>query len=126
MQLAKESRHLEVQLLGDEYGQAISLFGRDCSVQRRHQKIIEEAPAAIAPKDTFLDMERCAVRLAKLVGYVGTGTVEYLFREDENGRFLCWVVVSALRNCRRVRVCRCVCCRGLGAHVDACGCRCVC
>lgn len=81
MSLAKECRHLEVQLLADEHGQAIGLYGRDCSVQRRHQKIIEEAPAIAATPETFLEMEECAVRLAKLVGYVGTGTVEYLFRE---------------------------------------------
>ncbi|KAG0050037.1 acetyl-coenzyme-A carboxylase, partial [Linnemannia elongata] len=61
------------------YGHAISLFGRDCSVQRRHQKIIEEAPVTIAKPDTFEAMEKAAVRLAKLVGYVSAGTVEYLY-----------------------------------------------
>ncbi|KAI9474788.1 acetyl-CoA carboxylase [Coemansia mojavensis] len=79
MKLAGESRHLEVQVLADQYGNAISLFGRDCSVQRRHQKIIEEAPVSIAKADTFEQMEKAAVRLAKLVGYVSAGTVEYLY-----------------------------------------------
>lgn len=76
MKLAGAARHLEVQLLADQYGNAISLFGRDCSVQRRHQKIIEEAPVTIAKQETFEEMERAAVRLAKLVGYVSAGTVE--------------------------------------------------
>ncbi|XP_050664997.1 acetyl-CoA carboxylase isoform X2 [Leptidea sinapis] len=79
MKLAKSARHLEVQLLADQYGNAISLFGRDCSIQRRHQKIIEEAPAAVAKPDVFIEMEKAAVRLAKMVGYVSAGTVEYLY-----------------------------------------------
>uniref|UniRef100_A0A3Q3F6Y0 acetyl-CoA carboxylase n=1 Tax=Labrus bergylta TaxID=56723 RepID=A0A3Q3F6Y0_9LABR len=88
MQLAQHARHLEVQILADEYGNAISLFGRDCSIQRRHQKIIEEAPATIAAPSTFEQMERFAVRLAKMVGYVSAGTVEYLFSEDGSFHFL--------------------------------------
>lgn len=118
MQLAQHARHLEVQILADEYGNAISLFGRDCSIQRRHQKIIEEAPATIAALSTFEQMERVgsrrrlcscpprrrlslmlnisrsfppaqfAVRLAKMVGYVSAGTVEYLFSEDGRFHFL--------------------------------------
>lgn len=85
MKLAKCARHLEVQLLADQYGNAISLFGRDCSIQRRHQKIIEEAPAVIAEPDVFEDMEKAAVRLAKMVGYVSAGTVEYLY--DTSGHY---------------------------------------
>ncbi|KAJ7252734.1 acetyl CoA carboxylase [Mycena haematopus] len=84
MKLAGQARHLEVQLLADQYGNAISLFGRDCSVQRRHQKIIEEAPVTIANDETFEQMERSAVRLAKLVGYVSAGTVEYLYNHAED------------------------------------------
>jgi acetyl-CoA carboxylase/biotin carboxylase 1 len=68
MKLASGARHLEVQLLADQHGQCIALHGRDCSVQRRHQKIIEEGPAAIAPRDVFDKMEKAAVRLGKLVG----------------------------------------------------------
>ena len=79
MKLAGQARHLEVQLLADQYGNAISLFGRDCSVQRRHQKIIEEAPVTIAKDVTFEQMERAAVRLSKLVGYVSAGTVECMY-----------------------------------------------
>ncbi|KAL8999914.1 MAG: hypothetical protein Q9169_001320 [Polycauliona sp. 2 TL-2023] len=84
MKLASSARHLEVQLLADEYGNNISLFGRDCSVQRRHQKIIEEAPVTIAPPHTFQTMEKAAVRLGKLVGYVSAGTVEYLYSHSDD------------------------------------------
>ncbi len=82
MKLARNARHLEVQLLADESGRAISLFGRDCSIQRRHQKIIEEAPAVIADPGIFRQMEEAAVRLAELVGYRSAGTVEYLYEEE--------------------------------------------
>lgn len=79
MKLAQNARHLEVQLLADQYGQVVSLFGRDCSVQRRHQKIIEEAPVCIAPPEVCQAMEDASVRLAKLVGYESVGTVEWLY-----------------------------------------------
>ncbi|XP_049326203.1 acetyl-CoA carboxylase 2 isoform X3 [Astyanax mexicanus] len=88
MQLAQHARHQEVQILADEYGNAISLFGRDCSIQRRHQKIIEEAPPTNVSPATFEQMERFAVRMAKMVGYVSAGTVEYLFSEDGSFHFL--------------------------------------
>ncbi|XP_022661132.1 acetyl-CoA carboxylase-like isoform X3 [Varroa destructor] len=88
MKLATNARHLEVQLLADNYGNAISLFGRDCSIQRRHQKIIEEAPCVIAQDKVFDQMEKAAVRLAKMVGYVSAGTVEYLYNEDGKFYFL--------------------------------------
>ena len=84
MKLAGNARHLEVQLLADEYGNNISLFGRDCSVQRRHQKIIEEAPVTIAKAATFRAMEKAAVSLGKLVGYVSAGTVEYLYSHADD------------------------------------------
>ncbi|KAF2221698.1 acetyl-CoA carboxylase acc1 [Elsinoe ampelina] len=84
MKLAGSARHLEVQLLADQYGNNISLFGRDCSVQRRHQKIIEEAPVTIANQQTFQAMERAAVSLGRLVGYVSAGTVEYLYSHSDD------------------------------------------
>lgn len=84
MKLAGNARHLEVQLLADQYGNNISIFGRDCSVQRRHQKIIEEAPVTIAKAATFQAMEKAAVRLGKLVGYVSAGTVEYLYSHADD------------------------------------------
>jgi len=84
MKLAGSARHLEVQLLADQYGNNISLFGRDCSVQRRHQKIIEEAPVTVANPTTFQAMEKAAVSLGRLVGYVSAGTVEYLYSHAED------------------------------------------
>ncbi|EJK45596.1 hypothetical protein THAOC_35783 [Thalassiosira oceanica] len=83
MKLSTNSRHLEVQLLADEYGNAIALNGRDCSVQRRHQKIIEEGPPVAARPEVWKKMEEAAVSLAKAVGYTNAGTVEYLYSEEE-------------------------------------------
>ena len=88
MRLAEHCRHLEVQLIADEYGNVISLSGRDCSVQRRHQKIIEEGPPTSPSPDVWQDMQLAAVRLAKLVGYTNAGTVEYLYMEDNTYSFL--------------------------------------
>ena len=102
MKFAPSARHIEVQVLADQYHSAISLFGRDCSIQRRHQKIIEEAPAIIAESDVLKKMEQVikffiieyffiilictlkdAVKLAKMVGYVSAGTVEYLYNPQD-------------------------------------------
>ena len=77
--LSTDSRHLEVQMVADAHGQAIALYGRDCSVQRRHQKIIEEGPITVAPRELCQELERGTARLAKKVGYCGVGTVEYLY-----------------------------------------------
>jgi biotin carboxylase/acetyl-CoA carboxylase carboxyltransferase component/biotin carboxyl carrier protein len=85
MRLVKNARHLEVQIVADEYGNAVALHGRDCSIQRRHQKIIEEGPVVAAPPHVWKKLERGAVALAKAVGYVGAGTVEYLYTGDETG-----------------------------------------
>jgi acetyl-CoA carboxylase/biotin carboxylase 1 len=83
MKLSSNSRHLEVQLLADEYGNAMALNGRDCSVQRRHQKIIEEGPPIAAIPAVWTEMEKAAVALAKAVGYTNAGTVEYLYSEPD-------------------------------------------
>ena len=79
MQLCKNARHLEVQIVGDEHGNAVALNGRDCSTQRRFQKIFEEGPPSIAKPESFLEMQRAAQRLTQQIGYVGAGTVEYLY-----------------------------------------------
>ncbi|CAE6343006.1 unnamed protein product [Rhizoctonia solani] len=75
-------RHVEVQVFGDTKGDVVSLWERDCSVQRRHQKIIEEAPAPGLSEDVRRDLGEKAVAAAKAVGYVGAGTVEFIFDND--------------------------------------------
>jgi acetyl-CoA carboxylase/biotin carboxylase 1 len=82
MQLCKNARHLEVQIVGDEHGNAVALNGRDCSTQRRFQKIFEEGPPSIAKPEAFREMQLAAQRLTQTIGYVGAGTVEYLYNAD--------------------------------------------
>ena len=87
MQLCTNARHLEVQIVGDEYGNAIALNGRDCSTQRRFQKIFEEGPPIVAPREVFREMELAAQRLTQSIGYIGAGTVEYLYNAASNKFF---------------------------------------
>uniref|UniRef100_A0A1I7ZJC0 Acetyl-CoA carboxylase n=1 Tax=Steinernema glaseri TaxID=37863 RepID=A0A1I7ZJC0_9BILA len=83
MKCMVNARHIEVQLIGDEYGTVIPIFTRDCSIQRRCQKIIEEAPAGIVPQHVMKTMQQDAVNLAVKVGYVSAGTVEYMYLPEE-------------------------------------------
>lgn len=68
MQLCTQARHIEVQIVGDEHGNAIALNGRDCSTQRRFQKIFEEGPPTIVPREVFNQMELAAQRLTQSIG----------------------------------------------------------
>lgn len=81
-------RHIEIQILGDQHGNVIHLGERDCSVQRRHQKVIEEAPSPFISPDTRKKMGRDAIKLAKSVNYEGAGTVEFLMDEKQNYYFI--------------------------------------
>jgi len=78
-------RHIEIQVFGDSQGQCVSLFERDCSVQRRHQKVLEEAPAPGMSAERRAQMGAAAVAAAQAVGYVGAGTVEFIAEEVDDG-----------------------------------------
>lgn len=79
-------RHIEVQVFGDSQGNYVHLFERDCSVQRRHQKIIEEAPAPLISGETRKELGEKAIAAAKAVGYLGAGTVEFIL-DKQSGEF---------------------------------------
>lgn len=80
--------HIEFQILGDRYGNVIHLYDRECSVQRRNQKIVEESPSPFIDNELRQMMGKAAVAAAKYVGYVGAGTIEFLVDRDRNYYFL--------------------------------------
>jgi len=81
-------RHIEIQVLGDHHGNILHLFERECSVQRRHQKVIEEAPSSILTPEIRERMGKCAVDVARSVNYTGAGTVEFILDENLDFFFL--------------------------------------
>ncbi len=81
-------RHIEIQVFADTLGNCVYLFERDCSVQRRHQKVLEEAPAPGMPEERRRQMGEAAVAAAKAVGYVGAGTVEFIAMQDGTFYFM--------------------------------------
>ncbi|HNB89967.1 MAG TPA: biotin carboxylase N-terminal domain-containing protein, partial [Plasticicumulans sp.] len=84
--LVRRARHVEVQILGDRHGNIVHLFERDCTVQRRNQKVVERAPAPYLDEATRSELCESALRLARQVGYTAAGTVEFLMDAD-TGRF---------------------------------------
>jgi acetyl-CoA carboxylase biotin carboxylase subunit len=81
-------RHIEIQILGDSHGNIVYLFERECSIQRRHQKVIEEAPSSVLTPEIRKAMGECAVNVGKACNYEGAGTVEFLLDENKNFYFL--------------------------------------
>ncbi|MDX1564878.1 MAG: acetyl-CoA carboxylase biotin carboxylase subunit [Phycisphaeraceae bacterium] len=81
----ERARHVEVQVIGDRHGNCVHLFERDCTMQRRHQKLIEEAPCPVLDKETRANLCKAAARLCKAAGYDSLGTIEFLL--DENKKF---------------------------------------
>ena len=81
-------RHVEVQVFGDTHGNYVHLFERDCSVQRRHQKVLEEAPAPNVPEHYLTQMREAAINAARAVGYVGAGTVEFIAQQSGEFYFM--------------------------------------
>ncbi len=74
-----DPKHIEIQVFGDTHGNVVHLFERECSVQRRHQKIIEESPSPSVPNDVRMKMGDAAVKAAKSIDYIGAGTIEFIF-----------------------------------------------
>ncbi len=81
-------RHIEFQILSDSHGNTVHLFERECSIQRRHQKVIEEAPATVMTEKLRATMGSAAIRVAQACNYVGAGTIEFLLDQDSNFYFM--------------------------------------
>lgn len=81
-------RHIEIQVLGDNYGNIVHLFERDCSIQRRYQKVVEEAPSSVLSEELRQKMGECAVNAARSCNYIGAGTVEFILDENLDFFFL--------------------------------------
>lgn len=81
-------RHIEFQIFGDQHGNTVHLFERECSIQRRHQKVVEEAPSSLLTPELRASMGEAAINVAKSVGYYGAGTVEFIMDEKKNFYFL--------------------------------------
>jgi propionyl-CoA carboxylase alpha chain len=81
-------RHIEIQVLADTHGNFVHLFERECSIQRRHQKVVEEAPSVVLTEEIRKRMGEAAIKVAKACDYVGAGTVEFLLDDDKNFYFL--------------------------------------
>lgn len=81
-------RHIEIQVLADTHGNIVHLFERECSIQRRHQKVVEEAPSAVLTPELREKMGQCAIDVARACDYVGAGTVEFLLDDKRNFYFL--------------------------------------
>ncbi|GBD08776.1 Acetyl-/propionyl-coenzyme A carboxylase alpha chain [Candidatus Thermoflexus japonica] len=86
--LVEGARHVEIQILADQHGNVIHLGERECSIQRRHQKLIEESPSPIVDEEMRQRMGEVAVRIAQAIGYVNAGTVEFLVDKDRNFYFI--------------------------------------
>ena len=86
--LVQQPRHIEIQVLCDTHGNAVHLFERECSIQRRHQKVVEEAPSALLDDALRAEMGQCAIEVARACDYVGAGTVEFLVDASREFFFL--------------------------------------
>ncbi|MCA0983143.1 acetyl-CoA carboxylase biotin carboxylase subunit [Halobacillus yeomjeoni] len=86
--LIENPRHIEIQVLADHHGNAVYLFERECSIQRRHQKVVEEAPSPVLSEKTRQEMGESAMKAVQTLGYKNAGTIEFLVDDEENYYFL--------------------------------------